>query len=314
MPPKQKNNALTQRAHVLKRPDMYVGAIEKKAVDVFTTESEYKISEENIEYSPAQERVIVEAFSNVTDVLNKGGIVKSISVEYDGKVMSIRNDGTTPPVEKHVRESEDEPEEVDGMWEPQMIFGMLMAGSNFDDEEQRMGSGRNGVGVSLLNIFSKEFTVEIGDSENGKHYLQTWTDNMKIVSKPKIKSYSKKLGFVKVSWTLDFERFGEKGYTKPFLRLIDKHLYDMCFLTNLPVNINGEVYRVNGIDAYAQMYFEEPLEHFVVLSSPTGPNKEKSECVVAITSETKGMSVSFVNGVYTSKGGVHVEARGLSRR
>jgi DNA topoisomerase-2 len=311
MPPKkqakQQESALTQRAHVLKRPDMYVGSALKKEQTAFVYDSEYSVVEDIISFSPAQERVVVEAFSNITDVLNKGGIVKSIDAKWDDTWMSIQNNGSTPPVVQHLRESEDEPEDVDGMWVPQMIFGKLMSGSNFDDDQKRMGSGRNGVGVSLLNIFSNEFIVEIGDSENEKHYTQTWTDNMKNVSKPKIKKYSKKVGFVKVSWNLDFSKFGETKYTEDFVRLVRKHLYDVSFLTNLPITVNDEVLRVSGIDSYAQMYFDDDIDHYTSDTFITGPDGEKSRCLVALSSENKGISVSFVNGVYTSKGGVHVD-------
>lgn len=41
-----------------------------------------------------------------------------------------------------------------------MIFGHLLTGSNFDDDnDQRFGGGRNGFGAKLANILSTKFSV-----------------------------------------------------------------------------------------------------------------------------------------------------------
>ena len=47
-----------------------------------------------------------------------------------------------------------------GLYIPEMIFGHLLTGSNFDDEgEKRFGGGRNGFGAKLANILSTKFSV-----------------------------------------------------------------------------------------------------------------------------------------------------------
>ena len=35
-----------------------------------------------------------------------------------------------------------------------MIFGHLLTGSNFNDEENKVTGGRNGFGAKLCNVFS----------------------------------------------------------------------------------------------------------------------------------------------------------------
>ena len=37
---------------------------------------------------------------------------------------------------------------------PELIFGHLLTGSNFDDGEKKVTGGRNGFGAKLANIFS----------------------------------------------------------------------------------------------------------------------------------------------------------------
>ena len=49
------------------------------------------------------------------------------------------------------------------MYIPEMVFGHLLTGSNFDDSVSKVTGGRNGYGAKLANIFSKEFSLEIVD-------------------------------------------------------------------------------------------------------------------------------------------------------
>lgn len=51
------------------------------------------------------------------------------------------------------------------MYVPELIFGVLLTGSNYDDSEKRTVGGRNGYGAKLANVYSLEFTVEINDGD-----------------------------------------------------------------------------------------------------------------------------------------------------
>lgn len=59
-----------------------------------------------------------------------------------------------------------------------MIFGHLLTGSNFDDDEKKIVGGRNGYGAKLANIYSKKFTLECNDSKRGLSFAMTWSNNM----------------------------------------------------------------------------------------------------------------------------------------
>lgn len=62
-----------------------------------------------------------------------------------------------------------------GMFVPELVFGYLLTGSNFDDSTARLTGGRHGFGAKLTNIFSTEFTVECFDTRRGLRYVQVWT-------------------------------------------------------------------------------------------------------------------------------------------
>ena len=49
----------------------------------------------------------------------------------EANTISVWNDGPGIPVEKHKTEK---------VWLPEMIFGQLLTGSNYDDDEKKVGS------------------------------------------------------------------------------------------------------------------------------------------------------------------------------
>lgn len=57
-----------------------------------------------------------------------------------------------------------------GLYVPELVFGHLLTGSNFNDEEQRITGGAFGYGAKLTNILSKEFSVETVDLKSKKKF------------------------------------------------------------------------------------------------------------------------------------------------
>lgn len=66
--------------------------------------------------------------------------------------------------------------DVDNVLVPTLIFGYLLAGDNFNDDNKRCAGGRNGYGAKLANIYSTEFILETQDSK--KYFRQKWESNM----------------------------------------------------------------------------------------------------------------------------------------
>ncbi len=71
------------------------------------------------------------------------------------------------------------------MYIPEQIFGVLMSGTNYDDSEEKIVGGQNGLGAKLTNIFAKKFTVKTVYKDT--YYEQTFENNMSVVNKPLIK-------------------------------------------------------------------------------------------------------------------------------
>jgi hypothetical protein len=93
-----------------------------------------------------------------------------------------------------------------------MIFAMLLTSSNYNDKEERMVGGRNGLGGKTTCIFSKTFKIETAN--NGLHYTQEITENTTVISKPKIKKTTKK-DYTKISYLPDFKRLKVSSNKSP---------------------------------------------------------------------------------------------------
>jgi DNA topoisomerase-2 len=277
--------------HTLKRPDTYVGSIRSQtSPEYISSEDMTQITLQEINYIPALLRIFVEALSNAVDnvVRSKehGVECKSIKVTINQETgeTSVWNDGLTIPIGDSTN------------YIPEMLFGRLLTSSNYNDEEERYTSGRNGLGITLTNIFSTEFKVQL--VSDGNMYRQEWSNNMKNKGKPKI-TKSKLKGYTQVTWTPDFQYFSVPGYTMDFVRLMYRYVMDSAMATGVSVYLNDVKLPIKQFKDYVGLYSSD--KHRLLLES------RESQCVL-IPSQGTFQTVSFVNGVYTKNGGVHVDA------
>jgi len=296
-------------SHIHKRPDMYIGSLKaREQIREWVLGDDNKITEkENIKYSDGLVRIFVEALSNAIDNAwrsRKAGVkmtkIKVTMNEETGET-SIWNDGLHIPVEMHPTEK---------IYNPDLIFGHLLTGSNMDDTEQRLSSGRNGLGIKLLNVFSKEFHVEVLDPVNHLLYKQTWKNNMREQSKPSIRTNQGKNGYTLVRWVPDFEKFGAPNYDALTIQLYKKFVMDASMITQLPVYINDVKHQFKNFGDYVRLYCpgEEKPEMLVVeVDHGMGDDYKTSVCILQHPSQ-EYREVGFVNGVYTRDGGVHCDA------
>jgi len=300
--PKTKYEKKDPITHCLDRPDMYVGSVRLRNTLEFVGTPEFSCEEKTISTSPAILRIFIEILSNATDNVERSRNTPTpctsiyVNIDPESGETSICNDGAIVPIEIHPTE---------GCYNHTMIFGMLLTGSNYNDEEERLIAGRNGIGGKATNIFSREFTVEGYDPEQKLKLVQTWTDNMRTVGDPLITNVSKKHGYTKVTWTPDFKRFSLKnGYTPDILSMYTRYVMDSAMLCpNVKVYFNNMRVPSNTLVKYAKLYNPPPIDgEYLEITHIRGSR-------VLIHSVTGGGgSVSFVNGIYTRLGGQHVDA------
>ena len=284
--------------HILTRPDMYVGSkgFDRQQVYVYTNEA---IVSKEISVSPALVRTFVEILSNAIDNMERREAKMTyISVDLSATHCEIKNDGAVIPIEQNEVETSKGKKEL--IYNHSLIFGHLLSGSNYDDTEKRYTSGRNGLGAKLTNVLSTSFTVEGVDPVNKAKLVQTWTNNMRDTSGPKVTKSSRVNGYTSIKWFWDCEWFGmKKGLPQDTLDLLSMHVLNASLLTNLKVTLN-ETKLPNKLASYFDLLSGCSTKDILKLAN------DHSRVFVIPSSEFE--AISFVNGIQTKNGGKHVNA------
>lgn len=282
--------------HILLRPDTYIGSDQQIDINEYVINDNGIIVEKKICMVPGFIRIFVEILSNSIDNVwrsqeaNVPTKMIQIDIDEESGLTEVCNDGLTIPIEKHEGK----------MYNPEFIFGTLLSSSNYDDNEERKTSGRNGYGAKLTNIFSTYFKVETYDPNTSLHYTQIWKNNMKDKEEPILLKKKQKHGFTKISWIPDFKRFGLSGYSNDIINLFKRYAYDCAMITKIPVYLNKNKIIMKDLVSYAKLYSSEEPNEIMLLKS--------NDSEVVILTNEKPKIISFVNGVMTSEGGVHVDA------
>lgn len=191
----------------------------------------------------------------------------------------------------------------DKLWIPEMIFMHLRTSTNYDDEEKKLVGGKNGYGIKLVFVFAKWGEIETVDHVRKLKYTQRVEMNLSKIHKPKIEPYTGK-PYTKVRWMPDYEKFGLDTMTSDIWSLLRKRAFDIAAVTpkSLRVKIQGENIQIKSFEQYVDMYIGDKLDNPRV-SQVT----DRWECIVGLSPLDEFSQVSFVNGIYTGKGGKHVD-------
>ncbi|RVX73300.1 DNA topoisomerase 2 [Exophiala mesophila] len=296
---------LTQLEHIIKRPDTYIGSVERteKQLWVYNTEKD-RVEFREVSFVPGIFKIFDEILVNAADNKQNDKNMDELRVTIDREKgeISVWNNGRGIPIEIHSKEQ---------IYIPEMIFGHLLTGSNYDDDQAKITGGRNGYGAKLCNIFSTEFTVETADSRQKKKYKQTWTANMSKMGKAKITDH-KGDDFTKVTFHPDFEKFGMTGFDDDLEALFKRRVYDLAgTCKGVAVKLNGSRIPARNFKKYIEMYTkaikqergeEAANDTSEIITESPDPRWEIGFTV----SDGSFQQVSFVNSIATTSGGTHV--------
>ena len=283
---------LSQIEHVLLRPDTYIGSVSTDTKTLFVANSEdvsnIKFEYKNIGYNSGFIKIFDEAITNASDYSIESGKVTYIKVNINGDIVTVENDGPGIPIIMHDKEK---------IYIPELIFGHLLTGTNYNDEEDRYVSGRNGLGIKCLNIYSKLFTLETADGK--KHYKQEFKNNLSVIGKPVIKKSNK--NFVKVTYKPDFERFGMTSIDADTKSIMIKRIFDIAaYNPTVKVYYNDKLIPIKTYKDYIKLF---TTDESTIFHEKLNENWE----VAIIKSPTDSFNhVSMVNGTSTYVGGTHV--------
>lgn len=292
----------THREHILSLPDTYIGSVETTSEDMFVVEGEKFVPKTVKTFNPGFYKLFDEMLVNAHDHVIRTRQkeltpVKNITIEISSTNdwITVENDGEGIDIIQH-------PEYK--VWVPQLIFGELLTSTNYDKSEKKLVGGKNGYGVKLANIFSKELKVETVDAKTQKKYTQVWKNNMTTVEPPKIVSCKVK-PYVSLTWTPDFARFGMKDIPTDFVQVLRRRATDLAMTVGKDVKVHWKhgdekvTIKCRDLGVYAGEYVSTPVVYAQI--------NERWAVAVADTPVEKYFHVSFVNGIWTSKGGTHVD-------
>ena len=305
--------------NILERPDTYIGSTKtNEDVRWIYDATAGKMAWRTVRFNPGLYKIFDEIIVNARDEFIRSTTtagmtpVKRIDVcvENDEKgntVISVENDGDGIPIEMNEEEK---------VMVPELIFGHLLTSSNYDDTQERVVGGRNGVGSKATSVFSQRFSIDLKTPSSGKSYTQTWTNNMFTCEPPVVKPYKGAKGQVRVEFVPDKARFvgafTEEGMTADMMAVLHTRIMELAGLVGkeLKVSWNGLIITSNSFEKYIKLFLRDGLSGYAY--EDCGPRWEVGAILAnhLYSGEEElpeDKHLSFVNGIHTKKGGKHVE-------
>lgn len=282
---KEEFKVLSDREHVLARSGMYIGSVVPEELSGII---DFKFQTKVV--SPGLIKIVEEIYQNAIDehIRTNGEFATKIDVivenhPIEGTSVTISDNGRGIPVEK-----------IGDEYRPVLAWTTLRAGSNFDDSK-RITSGTNGVGASLVNIFSTEF---IGETNDGKNRLiMTCRDNMSSIEAKVLKANAHR--GTKVKFFPDLSRFGLSTFDDDHALVIKDRLTNLAVAyPGIEFTFNKEKIQFRNLKQLAKNFSE---------ASVTAENDQVKMVFAPSGIDEEFRCHSYVNGIFIKNGGSHVD-------
>lgn len=271
---------ITDKEHVLMRPGMYVGSVDKESEERFVL-GEHRA----IEFVPGLIKIINEIIDNCIDeaIRTDFKYANLIEVKIDGNRVTVIDNGRGIP--------QHEVSDPTGkkLLQPEAAWTRTKAGSNFSDD--RTTVGMNGVGSALTNFFSHSFKGVTCDGKNTVYVTCSNNADRIFVRQEKGGKRGTSVEFIP-----DFNRFGVFGISA------EDNLIIQDRIESLSVAYPEITFKFNGkklsptLKQYAKRFNTDVAFEFKDVA-----------CFIAKSPAEEFKQNSFVNGVQTINGGTHVD-------
>lgn len=278
---------LSEIEHVIMRPGRYLGSINNDTKNTWVIK-DGKVQEQKIQINPAFLKMFDEIISNSADHAKRSEGAHMTKIEVTVITMtgtiSVLDDGGIPVV-IHPEEKQ---------WIPEMIFGELRSGSNFDDDAGNEGAGQNGEGSSLVNIFSTQFSVQTADGKNS--FDMIWRDNMSNKGAPTVRPSN--LHYTKIDYEPDLKRLGMQAIDPDAMLMLERRCWEIA-ATNprLKVYFNGKHLSIKSFEDFVKLHADSDLVY-----------QEDDKWKVGFAYSDDGFKhITYVNSVNVYEGGTHID-------
>lgn len=273
---------LSDRDHVIKRPGMYIGSTSMEPVERFLF-GEFK----QVHYVAGLVKIIDEIIDNSLDeaVRTQFKFANKITVDIKDNIVKITDNGRGIPQGNVITP------EGDSIPSPVAAWTRTKAGGNFGDDATRVTAGMNGVGSSLTNFFSSWFK---GITCDGQNTIEVFCKDGAETIDWKVKKGGTQ--GTSVEFCPDFQHFETSMIDETSIEVIHDRLTALSVVfPQIQFKFNGKRISSNFKD-YAKQFGGDAL---IV---------KDENYDIALTNSPDGFrTMSFVNGIYTSEGGNHIE-------
>lgn len=284
-----KVQVLTDRDHVLKRPAMYIGAVNSSSFSEYIYENN-KIENREISYVPGLIKIINEIIDNSVDACIKSKFTKGthISVKITSDTVEVKDDGTGIPYDL-----------INGKTSAEVAWGTMRSGSNFEDDAHRTQIGMNGVGSFCTNCFSIKFN---GISDDGNKKVTCHFSDNAEKCKTDVSESSGNTG-VTVSFKPDLKRFGLNEIDENHILIIKQRLINLNLTyPEITFKFNGKTININSFKKYVSLFGENPEIY----------ETENYSFAVLHNANDDFRQFSYVDGLKINDGGTHIDIISLN--
>lgn len=287
---------LTDKQHVKMRPQMYVGATEAEEFKNrwVIDEDTGKYVQRDIKTIPALVKLFDEIISNSIDEAFRTNFkyANKIIVDFGAEsgTISVGDNGRGIPL----RQAEGQKK---GITEADLAISELRAGGNFDDDDDEVSMGTHGLGATLVNLFSEQFSLYTAD---GKECLSVeYTDGMNRLVSRSLTPASRSNRGTRIAWHYDRKMFPEAEaiWQTGIVPLLEKRVNDLaCIFPQIEFSVAGKgVVKGQKFANYIKQYGDVSCIF------------ESEQLSLAVLPSEYAQAASFVNGIDTYSGGTHVE-------
>ena len=274
---------LDDREHILKRPAIYIGAIDRTEMQDFIVEDD-KMIYKNYSVSPALCKIINEIIDNSIDEAIKTNFkyANQIDIEIYSDHFIVSDNGRGIPVVKH-----------NEGYQPYLCWARPKAGSNFNDDSNRTQIGMNGVGSACTNIFSKKF---IGITDDGNQKYKVIFENNNTSFKETLLKSSKNGTYVECY--PDLERFKVNEIDQEHINAIYQRVLCLAnIFTDIKFKFNKKLVKVRKFQDFVNLFNTENVVY------------DTEDVKIGITSNDSEdfRHFSYVNGLKIPDGGIHID-------
>ena len=281
--------AITVHEQISLRPEMYIGSTSKTKLSMYI-DGTYQ----EVEYVPGLLKLIEEIVDNSVDVAISTGYKygNKIAIDITNNSVKVTDNGTGITVEKTTNARGEE------VWEPVLAWGEPQSSSNYTDDDNRKTFGTNGVGSTVVNIFSSYFMGTTCDGKQKLTYINTKADDSDPKGVDTVKVINSSKSFTSVYFEPKLSRFEEDELGDIYVQLIKERVERITLAhPQIEFKVNGQTVKFTNMKSYLRKYSED----FVV--------DESEHCMlgVCLSDEEEFRHVSVVNGLSLHNGGSHVD-------